>query len=117
MTEGLDRRLVAVMFTDMVGYTALLQADERLGVEKRDRYMSALESHHDAFGGTIGVDVDDALLVGVDLRCDETPGREFVDQARAALPADDVARAAEVGRRLTIKEALDLARIPETASV
>jgi class 3 adenylate cyclase len=36
MTERLDRRLVAVMFTDMVGYTALLQADERLGVDKRD---------------------------------------------------------------------------------
>ena len=41
------------MFTDMVGYTALIQADERLGVDKRDRYMSALESQHDAFGGTI----------------------------------------------------------------
>jgi predicted ATPase/class 3 adenylate cyclase len=53
MTEPIDRRLVAVMFTDMVGYTALLQADERLGVDKRDRYMRALESHHDAFGGTI----------------------------------------------------------------
>jgi predicted ATPase len=51
--ERLDRRLVAVMFTDMVGYTALMQADERLGVHKRDRYMSALDSHHDAFGGTI----------------------------------------------------------------
>ncbi|HAL28478.1 MAG TPA: hypothetical protein DCP25_17350 [Chloroflexi bacterium] len=53
----------------------------------------------------------------VNVYSDETPGREFVDQARAALSADDVARATEVGRRLTIKEALDLARIPETISV
>ena len=37
----------------MVGYTALIQADERVALDKRDRYMSALESHHDAFGGTI----------------------------------------------------------------
>ena len=49
----LDRRLVAVMFTDMVGYTALIQDDERAALDKRDRYMTALESHHDAFGGTI----------------------------------------------------------------
>jgi hypothetical protein len=41
---------------------------------------------------------------------DETPGRAFVEQARAALPADRVSRAFEAGRRLTIAQALDLAR-------
>jgi class 3 adenylate cyclase len=30
VTLELDRRLVAVMFTDMVRYTALIRADERL---------------------------------------------------------------------------------------
>jgi adenylate cyclase len=53
VSELLDRRLVAVMFTDMVGYTALVQADERLGLDKRDRYMRAIETHHGAFGGTL----------------------------------------------------------------
>ena len=53
MSVGLDRRLVAVMFTDMVGYTGLVQADERQGVDRRDRYMSAVERHHEALGGTI----------------------------------------------------------------
>ncbi len=51
--ERLDRRRVAVMFTDMVGYTALMQADERRGLDTRDLYMTVLESEHDAFGGTI----------------------------------------------------------------
>jgi predicted ATPase len=53
VTEALERRLVAVMFTDMVGYTALLQTDEQRGVEKRERYVAALERHHDDLGGTI----------------------------------------------------------------
>ena len=41
---------------------------------------------------------------------DETPGRELVEQARAALSEDDLAAATEAGRRLTIEEALALVR-------
>ena len=41
---------------------------------------------------------------------EETAGSELVEQARAALSADELARATELGRRLTIEEALDLAR-------
>ena len=53
MRQELDRRLVAVVFTDMVGYTTLIQADERQAVDKRDRYWRAVDHHHQAFGGTI----------------------------------------------------------------
>ncbi|HEX9043524.1 MAG TPA: adenylate/guanylate cyclase domain-containing protein, partial [Candidatus Limnocylindrales bacterium] len=53
MIPELDRRLAAVMFTDMVGYTALMQADEREAVDRRDRYMRAVEREHETFGGTI----------------------------------------------------------------
>jgi hypothetical protein len=41
---------------------------------------------------------------------DETPGRELVEQARAALSAVELAAATEAGQRLTIDEALALAR-------
>ena len=53
MRQELDRRLVAVAFTDMVGYTALIQTDERQAVDRRDRYWRAVDRHHQAFGGTI----------------------------------------------------------------
>jgi predicted ATPase/class 3 adenylate cyclase len=51
--QELDRRLVAVAFTDMVGYTTLIQTDERQAVDRRDRYWRAVDRHHQTFGGTI----------------------------------------------------------------
>ena len=52
----------------------------------------------------------------VNVYSDETPGREFVDQARASLSADVVASATEAGSKLTIGEVLDLARPPQTTA-
>jgi predicted ATPase/class 3 adenylate cyclase len=57
-----ERRLVAVMFTDMVGYTALMQADEKAAVERRDRYVRALDREHAAAGGTIVQRLGDGSL-------------------------------------------------------
>ena len=48
---------------------------------------------------------------------EETPGSELVEQARASLSPDDLARATEVGQRLTIEEALDLARPARATAV
>ena len=37
------RQLAAVMFTDMVGYTALMQTDEHQAKQHRDRQRKVLE--------------------------------------------------------------------------
>jgi predicted ATPase len=52
----------------------------------------------------------------VNVYSEETAGRAFVEQARAALTVEEVARATEIGRRLTIKQALDLARIVDATA-
>lgn len=62
MGKALERRLLAVMFTDMVGYTALMQADEGRAVAQRDRYVAALEREHESAGGTIVQRLGDGSL-------------------------------------------------------
>ncbi len=42
MNSG-TRQLAAVMFTDMVGYTALMQQNETLATQKKDRFRSCFE--------------------------------------------------------------------------
>ena len=43
MTDKSTRLLAAIMFTDMVGYTALMQEDERKAKRNRDRHRKILQ--------------------------------------------------------------------------
>ncbi len=38
-----ERRLAAIMFTDIVGYTALIARDEEAGRRARDRHEAVVE--------------------------------------------------------------------------
>ena len=53
MSEELPRRLSAVMFTDVVGYTALMQEDEEAARVVRLRHREALEAAIAAHGGEL----------------------------------------------------------------
>ena len=47
------RQLAAILFADMVGYTALMQENEHLAVQKRRRLKEVLESSVEKSGGKI----------------------------------------------------------------
>ena len=47
------RQLTAIMFTDMAGYTALMQRDEQQARESRDRQRAVLEEAIGRHGGRV----------------------------------------------------------------
>ena len=53
MEREVNRRLVAIMFTDMVGYTALMQRDEKMAIQKRNRHREVLKRQHERCRGEI----------------------------------------------------------------
>jgi len=53
MKEKKERQLAAIMFTDIVGYTALMQADEETATKVRARHRAVFELQHKTYHGEI----------------------------------------------------------------
>jgi TolB-like protein/Flp pilus assembly protein TadD len=68
--RGTTRRLSAIMFTDMVGYTALLQQDEPRARRDRTRQRSVLERRARLSGGRILQTYGDGALTVFDSAID-----------------------------------------------
>ncbi len=56
------RQLAAIMFADMAGYTALMQQNEQLAIEKRRRLKEVLETSLSLFNGKILQFYGDGML-------------------------------------------------------
>ena len=51
--KKIQRRLAAIMFTDMVGYSAMMQQDEQVARQLRNRHRDAFVRNTEAFGGEV----------------------------------------------------------------
>lgn len=53
MPEEKARRIAAIMFADIMGYTALMESDEVLALSNRDKFKEKLEEELNKHGGTL----------------------------------------------------------------
>jgi class 3 adenylate cyclase len=58
-----QRKLAAIMFTDMVGYSALSQRDDKLALELLEEHRQLLRELFPRFNGTEIKTIGDAFLI------------------------------------------------------
>ena len=99
MTSSKERRLLAVMFTDVEGYTALMQRDEEAALIVRRRHRQVLEAAVSAHGGelfqylgdggvTMFPSVVDAVHAAIEVQ--DGLGREPVVPLRIGIHQGDI---------------------------
>jgi class 3 adenylate cyclase len=64
-SPGEQRKLAAIMFTDMVGYSALSQRDDKLALELLEERRQLLSEIFPRFHGTEIKTIGDAKKVGL----------------------------------------------------
>jgi adenylate cyclase len=62
MQPELSRKLAAIMFTDIFGFTPLMENDEADARQKRSRYKKVLDRFHKQYNGEIIKDMGDGSL-------------------------------------------------------
>ena len=60
--EQQNRQLAAILFTDIVGYTAMMQKDEQHALAVTRHYIPHLNNQHETFHGRILNDYGDGSL-------------------------------------------------------
>ncbi len=66
IVQGEQRRLSAIMFTDMVGYSSLTQKNERLALELLEEHRRLLKPMFEKHNGVIVKTIGDSFLVSFD---------------------------------------------------
>ncbi len=70
--QSSDRKLAAILFADIVGYTSLMQTNEQEGLTKLNRFKSVLENKVPKFRGKIANFYGDGCLAVFDSSVDAT---------------------------------------------
>src|SRR5437762_11768763 len=88
MSADEQRKLAAIMFTDMVGYSALSQRDEKLAQELLEEHRQLLREIFPLFNGTEIKTIGDAFLVEFGSALEAAQGAIEIQRTLAKRDAD-----------------------------